>query len=328
MNLSVLILTLNEAQNLKGCLESVAWCDDVVVLDSYSTDHTEDVTRQFRARFIQREFDDFAGQRNFAIDRIPFKHEWVFHLDADEQFSPELADECRKAIADDGHSGFLVPSKMILRGRWLKHAANYPVYQMRLMKLGEVRSFQHGHGQRELSTARGLGKLSTPYLHYSFSKGLHEWFERHNRYSRMEAEACLKELEGGSLDWQGLFSRDAILKRRALKNLSFRLPFRPWLKFAYMYFLRMGFLEGNPGFTYCVLQAIYEYMICLKLKELRAYVKTPVVTRASEKWEGKPAGAVRPRAHGRGTERPEAWPGYPVEDVLRRQRGRRARRRA
>ena len=269
MSLSVLILTLNEAENLRSCLESVAWCDDAVVLDSYSEDCTEEVARESGARFVQRQFDDFASQRNFAIDHIPFKHEWLFHLDADERFSPELADECKKAIADDAHSGFLVPSKMILQGKWLKHAAGYPVYQMRLMKLGEVRFVQHGHGQRECSARRGLGKLSAPYLHYSFSKGLHEWFERHNRYSTMEAEACVKELEGTGFDWRALFSGDPIVKRRALKQLSSRLPFRPWLKFIYMYSLGVGFLDGGPGLTYCVLQAIYEYMISLKVRELR-----------------------------------------------------------
>ena len=269
MSLSVLILTLNEAENLRNCLESVAWCDDTVVLDSYSEDGTGEVARESGARFVQREFDDFAGQRNFGIDHIPFKHEWVFHLDADERFSPELADECRKVIADDRCSGFLVPSKMVLHGRWLKHAADYPVYQMRLMKLGEVRFVQHGHGQRECSDRRGLGKLSAPYLHYSFSKGLDDWFERHNRYSTMEAEACLKELEGTGLDWGGLLSGDPIVKRRALKRLSMRLPFRPWLKFIYMYSLGMGFLDGGPGLTYCVLQAIYEYMISLKVRDLR-----------------------------------------------------------
>ena len=269
MHLSVLILTLNEEENLASCVESVAWCDDIVILDSYSTDCTEQIASKSGARFLQREFDDFASQRNFAIDHVDFKYEWVFHLDADELFTPELAEECKKAIGEDRHSGFLVPSKMILWGTWLKYAANYPVYQMRLMKLGEVRFIQHGHGQREFSAQRSLGKLCSPYLHRSFSKGLYEWFHQHNRYSTMEAVACLKELEWGRFDWKSLFCRDPVGRRRAFKNFSLRLPFRPWLKFTYMYFLKMGFLEGYSGLTYCVLQAIYEHMICLKAKELR-----------------------------------------------------------
>lgn len=265
---SVLILALNEETNLPNCLDGLAWCDDVVVLDSYSQDRTTEIGRSLGARVMQREFDDFAGQRNYAIDNIDFRHPWVFHLDADERFTPGLLDECRRAMADDKFSGFLVPSKMMLWDRWLKHAAAYPVYQMRLMKLGEVRFRQHGHGQRECEALRGIGKLEEPYEHYSFGKGFSEWLERHNWYSTQEAEAWLKEADP-KVDWPGLVSRDPLRRRRALKNLSFRLPGRPWLKFLYMYLLRRGFLDGRAGLTYCTLQAVYEYMICLKMKELR-----------------------------------------------------------
>ncbi|MCK4373895.1 MAG: glycosyltransferase family 2 protein [Candidatus Brocadiae bacterium] len=269
MPLSTLILTLNEEQDLRGCLQSVGWCGDVVVLDSLSSDGTQAIAESLGARFFQREFDDFAGQRNYAIDNIEFKHDWVFHLDADERFTPALLDECVSAISKDAHSGFLVPSKMVLWGRWLKHAAAYPVYQMRLTKLGEIRFAQYGHGQREFAAKRGIGRLSEPYLHHSFSGGVTKWLERHSRYAVQEAAQSLAELRGRALNWRCLFSKNVVSKRRALKELSFRLPFRPWLKFFYMYVLRMGFLDGAPGLTYCALQAIYEYMICLKIKELR-----------------------------------------------------------
>jgi len=269
MCMSVLILTLNEEKNLPCCLESVKWCDDVVVLDSFSADRTERIAREHGARFVQREFDDFAGQRNYATDTLDFRHDWVFHLDADERFTPTLLAECRQAIARDGYSGFLVPSKMILWDRWLKHAAGYPVYQVRLTRLGEVRFVQYGHGQREASAERAIGKLSAPYLHYSFSKGFEEWVHRHNRYSSLEADQCRQGMRGKGLEWRSLLSADDVKRRRALKSLSCRLPFRPWLKFFYLYLFRLGFLDGLPGLTYCTLQAIYEYMICLKIRERR-----------------------------------------------------------
>jgi glycosyltransferase involved in cell wall biosynthesis len=269
MDISVLILTRNEALNLPACLESVSWCDDVVVLDSYSTDRTAEVALEGGARVFRRRFDDFATQRNFAIDAIEFRHGWVFHLDADERFTPELLAECRRAVAEDRRSGFLVPSKMMLWGTWLRHAATYPVYQMRLMRLGEVRFVQHGHGQREAAAARGVGALASPYLHYSFSKGLAEWFERHNRYSSQEALQCVREQRDARLRWRDLFSARSVARRRALKALSARLPLRPWLKFLYMYFIRLGCLDGFAGVTYCSLQAVYEYMICVKQAELR-----------------------------------------------------------
>ncbi len=266
---SIVILTYNEARNIRSCLDSVAWCDDVHVIDSYSTDGTPRIAAGAGAKLVQRQFTDFADQRNFAIDNLDFRHDWVFHLDADEHFTAELLSECRRAITENRHSAFLVPSKMILWGRWLRHASSYPVYQMRLMKRGEVRFVQHGHGQREFSARRGFGRLSAPYLHHAFSKGFDDWFDRHNRYSAMEAKECLKQLGKGGIEWRALFSDDPVKRRRTLKELSLRLPFRPWLKFLYMYFWHRGLLDGYPGLTYCVLQAIYEYMICLKLKELR-----------------------------------------------------------
>lgn len=269
MGMSVLILTRDEEANLPGCLRSVSWCDDVVVVDSYSTDRTVETAAQAGARVFQRRFDDFAGQRNYAIDTIEFKHDWVFHLDADERFTPELLDECQRAVAEDCCSAFLVPSKMMLAGRWLRHAATYPVYQMRLMKLGEVRFIQHGHGQREGTAARGVGRLTQPYLHYSFSKGLGEWFERHDRYSSQEAQECLRELRDCRVSWADLLSPDPVSRRRALKGLSARLPCRPLLKFAYMYAVRRGCQDGSAGLTYCYLQAAYERMICVKLRELK-----------------------------------------------------------
>ena len=269
MSVSILILSLNEETNLPDCLESVAWCDDIIVLDSGSTDRTEEIAREAGARFVQREFDDFASQRNHALDNIDFKHDWVFHLDADERFTPELVAECRRVVAEDSNSGFMAPSRMMFWGKWLRHAAQYPVYQMRLMKLGEVRFAQHGHGQRECGAKRGIGSLSKPYLHYSFSKGTSDWLTKHNDYSTAEAQQVLASLRGGNRTWRNLLSRDAIRRRRALKELSFRLPLRPWLKFLYMYVLRRGFLDGAPGLTYCALQAVYEYMICLKIKELK-----------------------------------------------------------
>jgi len=265
---SVLILTLNEEQLLPACLDSVSWCDDVVVLDSFSTDGTEAIARSSGARFVQRRFDDFAGQRNYAIDHIEFKHPWVFHLDADERFTPELRAECEAVIESDEFSGFLVPSKMMLWGRWLKWSTGYPVYQMRLMKIGEIRFTQHGHGQREAEAQRGVGQLRSAYLHDTFAKGLDEWFDRHNRYSTQEAESNFQELAQGGIRWGELVARDPVVRRRALKRLSVSLPLRPLVKFCYLYFIKCGLLDGGVGFTYCVLQAIYEYMITLKLREL------------------------------------------------------------
>ena len=156
-------------------------------------------------------------------------------------------------------------------GQWLKHAGMYPSYQMRLLKIGEVRFIQKGHGQREGEAKRGIGVLREPYLHYGFTKGLDDWFAKHMRYAGQEALAGLHELrsEQSHLHLSGLLSSDPVRRRRTLKQLSVRLPLRPALRFLYMYCWRMGFLDGVPGLTYCRLMAWYEYMIVLKMKEIQ-----------------------------------------------------------
>ena len=268
MSVSVLILTRNEEQNLPDCLASVKWCDDVVVLDSRSTDRTVAVAKSAGVRVFERTFDDFATQRNYALDEIPFQHPWVFHLDADERFTEPLQRECVVVTAEDRYSGFLVPSKLMFMDKWLRWSGMYPVYQMRLMKLVEIRFIQAGHGQREADAKRGVGKMREPYLHYNFSKGLDDWQEKHDRYSTKEAEESLQERQNGQIGWGDLGGTDPVARRRALKRFSMRLPCRPALRFLYMYVLRLGFLDGRPGLAYCRLLATYERMIVTKLKDL------------------------------------------------------------
>lgn len=264
MSFSILILTLNEEQNLPDCLASVAWCDDVVILDSGSTDRTCEVARAAGARVFTRAFDDFASQRNWALDHIPFTHPFLFHLDADERFTPELLAECRQVVAEDRHSGYLVANKLMFMGRWIRRASQFPCYQMRLLKRGEIVFERNGHGQREGRAERGLGRLREAYLHYNFSKGLADWIEKHNRYSSQEAD------ESANLDASArLFARDPHERRKALKRLATRLPCQPLLRFLYLYLARGGCLDGTAGYHYCRLVAIYQYFIHLKRREHR-----------------------------------------------------------
>lgn len=269
MGFSVLILTLNEEAILPNCLNSVRWCDDVVVLDSFSDDSTVEIARQSGARVYQRRFTDFGDQRNHALETIDFKHPWVFHLDADEAFSPALLQECMEVVGKDSCSGYLVPSRTVLFGKVLRHAADYPVYQVRLMKRGELRFEQCGHGQRECAVERGLGVLRQPYTHFAFTHGLHRWFGKHNDYSTQEAERAIK-IRGVGLkpDRQALVSKPSVAGRRFLKDLSFRVPGRPVLRFLYHYVLRLGFLDGRAGFVYSALYSVYELMVDLKMAEL------------------------------------------------------------
>lgn len=138
---------------------------------------------------------------------------------------------------------------------------------MRLMKLGEIRFIQKGHGQREADAKRGVGTLREPYLHYNFSKGLDDWREKHDRYSTKEAVESVQR-QNQPIRWRDLGRGDPVARRRALKQLSMRLPCRPMLRFFYMYVLRLGFLDGRPGLVYCRLLASYETMIVTKMRTM------------------------------------------------------------
>lgn len=267
---SVLILTYNEAHNIGRCLESLSGCDDIVVVDSYSTDGTISRLETQPARVFQRTFDTFAGQRNWAIDNVPFKHRWVLHLDADECMTQELDREIREAVSKDEKSAFLLANKLIFMGRWIKRSSMYPYYQARLLKVGESRFVQTGHGQTLGTTRRGVGTLREPYLHYNFSKGITDWITRHNRYSTDEASrigaqkgSCFAAMKNA------ICGRTPQEKQQGRKRLADTVPFRPVVRFGYLYLWRLGFLDGVAGFHYCMLMAIYDYFIRLKCRESR-----------------------------------------------------------
>jgi glycosyltransferase involved in cell wall biosynthesis len=263
---SVVILTLNEARDLPHCLASVRNCNDVVVLDSGSTDGTVELAEVAGARVFHRKFDDFAGQRNFAQKEIPFKNEWVFHLDADEQMTDALDSECRTVIQSARVDGFLVAPKMIFEGRWIPHCTDFPAFQARLVRAPQFRFVQVGHGQRE-SPEMVMERLQQNYLHDLSSGGEEEWLEKHRRYARAEARRHFTQNDRVNL--REFLSHDPLRRRRALKRLSYAIPARPAMRFLYQYVLRRGFLDGAAGLRYCRLIAQYERYTVEELRRLR-----------------------------------------------------------
>ena len=262
---SILILTYNEELNLAECLDSVSWCDDIWILDSGSTDKTLQIAEQRGCHILTRKFDNFGNQRNYGIDTCKWKYEWVFDLDADERFTPELRAECDELITKDEKSAYYVANKMMLMGKWIKHSSQFPVYQMRFHKLGEIRFVAYGHGQREGDAKRGIGYMQEAYIHYNFSKGLSDWFEKHAKYALREAEQQIVD-ENAITDVVG---SNIMARRRRLKKIAWKLPFRPWIKLMYLLFVKGGILDGSPGWLYCRMQAHYEFMCVTILKDLR-----------------------------------------------------------
>lgn len=264
---SIIVLVYNEEDTLQSCLDSIKWCNDVIVIDSFSSDGTCEIAEKSGARVFQNKFKDFAQQRNYANDIVNFKHDWVFHLDADEHFTTELRAECNTAIEKYEFGAFLVPAKEILWGTWLKYSAG-TVYQMRFHKLTDARFEQYGHGQRECDLKKGLGKLENAYEHYFFSKGLNQWVIKHLRYAEEEVENE-KNVSINEISFIKLVNGKSHEKRRILKALSYKMPLRPLFKFFYMYILKFGFLDGKVGFRFCVMKSIYEQFIVLKKVESR-----------------------------------------------------------
>jgi glycosyltransferase involved in cell wall biosynthesis len=267
---SVIILTFNEERNIADCLRSCAWCDDVHVLDSGSTDRTVEIARLMGATVHTHLLQSFAEQRNWAIDNIPTKHRWQFHLDADERITAPLVEEMIELLGPDGTRGtmaaYQVPSMLIFLGKWVRHASGYPSAQVRLFHHGRCRFTAFGFGQCE--QARGpVGAVLQPLLHFSLSNGLVEWLRKHNRYSDTEsAQAILLRRKPAPLR-QAILDRDPHVRRRALKDLSYFPRCRALWRFLYSYLGRGGWLDGKPGFHYCALMAIYEYWIELKIRE-------------------------------------------------------------
>lgn len=268
--ISVLILTKNEEQDLPGCLASVSACDDVHVFDSYSTDRTGELALAAGAHLHQRVFDSYAKQRNAALERIAYKHPWVFLLDADERMTPELWQEALDAVAGapPGLNAFRVRRDDHFLGRRLRYAQIMRVYT-RLVRPPHVRYVREVNEVLEVQGE--IGELRHSFKHFSFSKGLHRWFEKHNQYSTMEARIVADgSFRADANLWTGLFHPDFHTRRKAQKAIFYLLPCRPLLRWGYMLFARGGVLDGRAGVLYATLQAGYEWQIVLKTRELEA----------------------------------------------------------
>jgi glycosyltransferase involved in cell wall biosynthesis len=265
---SIMVLTLNEATNIGGCLDSVRSFDDVTVLDSISTDQTREIARARGAAVVERSFDNWASHQNWAIQNIPFRHPWVFYLDADERMTPELQQEIAAIASDSSRPevAFYCGRRNWFMGTWIRHAMP-PGMIMRFFRPDRVRFERLVNPVPVIDGPHGY--LRNLFEHYNFSKGLSEWIEKHNKYSQLEAMEGMKLLSGAPPSLRRLLGGDPFDRRKALKELSVRMPLRPLAKFLWMYVLKRGFLDGRAGFTYCRLQAMYEYMIVVKMAELR-----------------------------------------------------------
>lgn len=272
---SVLIPTLNESSNMSRCLDHLEWADEVVVVDSGSKDDTCRIAEAYGAHVVHFKWNgQWPKKKNWALRNVPFKHEWVLIVDADEWITPELAEEIERAIRSDRYAGYYVNRRFIFMGQWIRHCGYYPSWNLRLIKRGHGEYEQltgidnTGSGDNEVHehvAATGpVGHLNSDMLHFAFPS-IHVFMEKHNRYSNWEAAVQFKGAERES----AVVGSTVLSKRRRLKRISRRMPLRPTLRFVYSYIFKGGFLDGRAGLVFCRLLAIYEYLSVAKYHELR-----------------------------------------------------------
>ena len=269
--IAAIILTLNEADDLPKCLDSLDWTDQNFVLDSGSTDDTCEIASSMGAIVYKNKFKGFGQQRCWAIDNIPVKSDWILFIDADEVCTPKFASAVLDAIRNskDDTAGFYCCWKLMLYGKWLKFSDSFPRWQFRILKKGKARYRDAGHAMKESDVQGKLGYIKEPYLHYAFSKGWTFWFNRHNKYSTLEAKERLQT----NFKPQDMLSKDQSIRKEAMKQYMSKLPGWPILRFIHSFFFKGGILEGIPGLLYSVNISIYEYMIQLKMLESKLVSK-------------------------------------------------------
>ena len=272
--ISVLIPAKNEAVNLAACLASVAWCDDVVVVDSGSSDGTPDIARAAGARVVDFKWNGgFPKKKNWALGNVPWKNDWVFIIDADERATPELQTAMRAALGQSQHQGFYVNRRFWFLDGWLNHCGYYPSWNLRFFRhaLGRYEQPAGGAGggsgdnevHEHVELQGSAGYLAGEMEHYAFPD-IATWVEKHNRYSNWEARL---QAEAARADAAGLEA--SLARKRRLRRLAWSLPCRPWLRFLYHYVWRAGFLDGRRGFVFCRLMGWYEFLCATKARELQ-----------------------------------------------------------
>jgi glycosyltransferase involved in cell wall biosynthesis len=272
--ISVLVPAFNEELNLPDCLASVAgWAEEVFVVDSFSVDRTREVARHYGVNLVQHAFEGFAQQKNWALGNLPLRTEWTLILDADERVSPELAAEISGVVAADGngYDGFYLNRRLIFYGKWIRHCGWYPSWNLRL--------FRHARGryeQREVHEHLVLDGKAGYCQHDLIHEDLRDmsfWIAKHNRYSSQEAHELVRMLRGAErTGLQASFFKGSLERKRFIKERIWpHLRGRSFLLFFYLYFFRLGFLDGGLGFLFCLMHAIFEQFTTVKLWELEHY---------------------------------------------------------
>lgn len=277
---TAIVATRNEARNLPRCLESLRDVGEVYVIDSQSTDGTEEVAQSHGAHVVQFHYQGgWPKKRQWAMESLPLAYDWIFLVDADEALTPELAEEIRSAIQKTDYDGYNVALRMFFLGSELRHSGA-SFFKLSLFRRGKGRfecrlkdqdqsmADMEVHEHIVLNDPKGrVGRLRHPLLHHNV-ESLSHYIRKHDEYSNWEARVWL----GGQASVEdltpSLFGSQA-QRRRWLRKKLFAIPGSPLLFFLYKYILRLGFLDGVPGLIYCGMQGVQFFQIKAKIYELQ-----------------------------------------------------------
>jgi len=241
--LSVTIITLNEEKKIRDALESVKWADEIVVVDSGSTDGTLDICREYTDRVYSNRWPGFVAQKNFATDKA--SHRWILSIDADERVTPELAEEIRRIIASPSADAYAVPRRVFYLGRWINHSGWYPDCKVRLFDRERCR--WEGEQVHETVKVRGnAGYLRGDLTHYTFDS-IEDHIRTMNSYTSLAAREYKKDRDITRTD----------------------LAFRPVFTFFKSYLIKKGYKDGMPGFIISAAAACHVFLKYAKTWEVK-----------------------------------------------------------
>lgn len=303
-SIAVLIPTKNEEVNLPYALASVKdWAEQVFVLDSGSTDRTQQIAEEHGATFVFHEWEGYARQKNWGLDNLPITAKWVFILDADETITPELAEELIRVASgnDCPENGFYVNRYLIFLGRRIRHCGYYPSWNVRFFRRGKAR-YEERQVHEHMIVDGPVGYLAGHMEHHD-RRGLDHFIAKHNLYSTLEASELFrieKDVAKGTMKFR--FWGSPIERRRWIKHRIWpKIPMRSFVRWFYMFVLQLGFMDRRAGFHLCKLLADYEHQISLKLSEMRrkrsAEVSAQQVAKIADTYPGPRPGPLEEAPH-------------------------------
>ncbi|MCX8104702.1 MAG: glycosyltransferase family 2 protein [Ignavibacterium album] len=270
---TIIVLTFNEEKNIVDCLETIKdFCDEIIVVDSGSTDKTLEIVKQYTEKVFHHPFVNYSEQRNWALENLPIKNDWILNLDADhrvtDELKKELTDLFSKGVSEEVN-GFLISRRTIFMGRWIKHGGHYPTYHANMFRKGFGKCEEKLYDQHYLVEGKLL-KLKGDIIDI-ITDSLSTFITRHNKWSTLEAEYQMSNKNEEKVVKANLMGHP-IQKRRALKKFYEKFPLfvRPTLYFIQRYFLRLGFLDGKEGLIFHFLQGFwFRFLIDAKIWEMR-----------------------------------------------------------